>query len=100
MEERMGTLTGMMNIATHALDAQQAAINTTSKNVANQTTAGYTREVTSFSETDAVTLNGTSVGTGVTTSTTSQRDLVLESSLHLATQSASSASSRLDAPAP
>jgi flagellar hook-associated protein 1 FlgK len=67
-----------MDIAQQALMADQEALNVTSNNVANQNTAGYTREVVNFESVDAVTLSGGSVGSGVTASATSQRDRVLE----------------------
>jgi flagellar hook-associated protein 1 FlgK len=75
-----------MDIAQQALMADQEALNVTSNNVANQNTAGYTREVVSFQSVDAVTLSGGSVGTGVTASATSQRDRVLEQRVQQQTQ--------------
>jgi flagellar hook-associated protein 1 len=74
----MGTITSIMDIAQQALMANQEALNVTANNVANQNTAGYTREVVSFQSADAVTLSGGTVGSGVTASATSQRDRVLE----------------------
>jgi flagellar hook-associated protein 1 FlgK len=58
--------------------ADQEALNVTSNNVANQNTAGYTREVVNFQSVDAVTLSGGTFGAGVTASEASQRDRVLE----------------------
>ena len=74
----MGTITSLMNIAQQALMANQEALNVTANNVANQNTAGYTRQVVDFQSVDAVTLSGGTVGSGVTASATSQRDRVLE----------------------
>jgi len=82
----MGTITSLMDIAQQALMADQEALNVTSNNVANQNTAGYTREVVSFQSIDAVTLSGGSVGSGVTASATSQRDRVLEQQVQQQTQ--------------
>lgn len=82
----MGTITSLMGIAQQALMADQVALNVTSNNVANQNTAGYTREVVNFQAVDAVTLSGGSVGSGVTASATSQRDRVLEQQVQQQTQ--------------
>jgi flagellar hook-associated protein 1 FlgK len=75
-----------MDIAQQALMANQEALNVTSNNVANQNTAGYTRQVVSFQTVDAVTLSGTTYGSGVTASATSQRDRVLEQQVQQQTQ--------------
>jgi flagellar hook-associated protein 1 FlgK len=82
----MGTITSLMNIAQQALMADQEALNVTSNNVANQNTAGYTRQVVNFQAVDAVTLSGGSFGSGVTASATSQRDRVLEQQVQQQTQ--------------
>ena len=75
-----------MDIARQALMADQEALNVTSNNVANQNTAGYTREVVSFQAVDEVTLSGGSFGDGVTATATSQRDRVLEQQVQQQTQ--------------
>jgi len=94
----MGTLTGLMSLARHALDADQQAINVTSNNVANQNTVGYTRQTVSFSATDSVSLNGfQGNGEGADVTVTSQRDRVLEQRLQQTTQAASASGSRLSA---
>ena len=82
----MGTLTSLMDIARQALMANQEALNVTSNNVANQNTAGYTREVVSFQTVDEVTLSGGSFGDGVTATATSQRNRVLEQQVQQQTQ--------------
>jgi flagellar hook-associated protein 1 FlgK len=82
----MGTITSLIDIAQQALIADQEALNVTSNNVANQNTAGYTREIVSFQSVDAVTLSGSSFGSGVTASATSQRDRVLEQQVQQQTQ--------------
>jgi flagellar hook-associated protein 1 FlgK len=75
-----------MDIARLALTADQEALNVTSNNVANQNTAGYTREVVEFQSADTVTLSGGTFGSGVTASATSQRDRVLEQQVQQQTQ--------------
>jgi flagellar hook-associated protein 1 FlgK len=75
-----------MDIAQQALKANQEALNVTGNNVANQNTAGYTRQVVSFQSVDAVTLSGGTYGSGVTASATSQRDRVLEQQVQQQTQ--------------
>ena len=82
----MGTITSLMDIARQALMADQEALNVTSNNVANQNTAGYTREVVNFQSVDAVTLSGGTFGSGVTASAASQRDRVLEQQVQQQTQ--------------
>jgi flagellar hook-associated protein 1 len=82
----MGTLTSLLNISREALLADQAALNVTASNVANQNTAGYTNEVVSFQSADAVTLSGGTYGAGVTASSVSQRDRVLEQRVQQQTQ--------------
>jgi flagellar hook-associated protein 1 FlgK len=82
----MGTITSVMDIAQQALLADQDALNVTANNVANQNTPGYTREVVTFQSVDAVTLSGSTVGSGVTATATSQRDRVLEQRVQQQTQ--------------
>jgi flagellar hook-associated protein 1 FlgK len=79
----------MMDIAQQALIADQEALNVTANNVANQNTAGYTREEVNFQSVDAVTLSGGSIGSGVTATATSQRDRVLEQQVQQQTQTQS-----------
>lgn len=66
--------------------ADQAALDVTASNVANQNTPGYTRQVVSWQSTDAVTLNGVTYGTGVKTTAVSQRDRILEQRVQQQTQ--------------
>jgi flagellar hook-associated protein 1 len=82
----MGTIMSLMDIAQQALQANQEALSVTGNNVANQNTAGYTRQVVSFQTVDAVTLSGSTYGSGVTASATSQRDRVLEQQVQQQTQ--------------
>src|ERR1700760_1983780 len=83
----MGSMASLMDIARQALIADQEALNVTSNNVANQNTAGYTREVVHFQAADAVTLSGSTFGSGVTAAAASQRDRVLEQRVQQQTQS-------------
>ncbi len=82
----MGTIASMMDIARQALIADQEALNVTSNNVANQNTVGYTREVVNFQSLDAVTLNGSTAGAGVTATESSQRDRILDQQVQQQTQ--------------
>jgi flagellar hook-associated protein 1 FlgK len=94
----MGSLMGLMSLTQSALDADQAAINVTSNNVANQNTAGYTRETVSFVANDAVSLSGyQGSGESVTATEVSQRDRVLEQQLQQQTQGSTASSARLTA---
>src|SRR5271155_2119818 len=76
----MGTITSLLNIAQQALLADQAGLNVTANNVANQATVGYTVETVSMTAQDVVNVNGSSsYGDGVTASAPqSQRNRVLE----------------------
>jgi flagellar hook-associated protein 1 FlgK len=82
----MGTITSLMDIALQALMANQEGLNVTGNNVANQNTAGYTRQIVNFQSVDSVTLSGSTYGSGVTASATSQRDRVLEQQVQQQTQ--------------
>ncbi|MDE1161726.1 MAG: flagellar hook-associated protein FlgK [Acidobacteriaceae bacterium] len=94
----MGSLIGLLGLSRNALQADQSAINATANNIANQNTAGYTRQVVSFTATDTVSLSGGSAtGTWVSESATSQRSRVLEQRLQQATSTSSAATSRLAA---
>ena len=73
----MGTLTSLMDMSRAALLADQAALDITSTNVANQNTAGYTRQVAVWQSTDFVTINGATFGATELTAV-SQRDRILE----------------------
>ena len=84
----MGTLASLMDLARQSLMANQAALNVTSNNVANQNTPGYTRQVVSWQTRDSVTIGGLTVGGGVSVgqSGISQRDRVLEQRVQQQTQ--------------
>ena len=80
----MGSLSALFDVSRGALAADQTALNATANNVANQNTAGYTREVVSYSAGDVVTLSnaaspqGVATSTGVQATVSSVRDRVLE----------------------
>ena len=94
----MGTINSAFNIATGALEADQAALNVVANNVANVNTTGYTREVPNFETADSVQIGSNIYGNGVTmTGGVSQRDSVLQQSLDQQTQAESSSAARLTA---
>jgi flagellar hook-associated protein 1 FlgK len=94
----MGTISSAFSIISGALDADQAALNVVSNNVANANTTGYTEEVANFSQNQSIDVNGTSYGDGATeTGSTSLRDRVLEQRLDQQQQLASASSTRLTA---
>lgn len=67
-----------LNIGSSALSSFQVAINTTTNNIANVRTTGYTRQTATLNASEALRVNARygSTGTGVTvTSITQQRDL-------------------------
>lgn len=94
----MGSVSTAFSIITSALDANQAALNVVSNNVANANTTGYTRQVPTWSENDPVVIGGITVGTGASeTGAASIRDRVLEQRLNQQQQLASASDSRLSA---
>jgi flagellar hook-associated protein 1 FlgK len=83
----VGTLSSALNIAVGAMLADQAALDTTSNNIANANTPGYSRQTVDFEETPPVEYGGQLFGTGVEIGQiTSQRNSVLQMSLDQATQ--------------
>ncbi len=94
----MGTLTTAWNIATGALQADQAALNIVANNTANANTTGYTREIATWQENDPVQVRITTMGAGVQmVGAASQRDRILEQSLQQQSQQAEAGTARLDA---
>jgi flagellar hook-associated protein 1 FlgK len=94
----MASLSQAWNIATGALAADQAAISAVAGNIANANTPGYTTETVQWGSADTVTVNGQSLGTGVTLQgTTSQRDRLLNQRIDQQTQDQSAAAERLAA---
>lgn len=61
----MSSLFGTMSVAVAALEAQQAGLQTTTNNLANMNTPGYTRERPILEEADPVWRNGIAYGQGV-----------------------------------
>ena len=94
----MGTLSSLLDLSRSALQSNQAALDVTSKNVANQNVTGYTREVVNFSE-DVVTIGTQTLGSGSSTGLTavSQRDRVLEQRVQQQTQTVAQSSARQSA---
>ena len=75
----MSSLFGNLSIAVKALMAQQAAIQTTSNNIANVNTPGYTRQRAILQEDTPVIMGTLLFGTGVSVGKVeSIRDKVLE----------------------
>lgn len=94
----MATVGTAFNIATGALDADQAALDIVANNTANVNTPGYTLELPIWEQNDTVSFNGLSFGTGVSmTGPQSQRSRVLEQALQQQTQAQSGSAARLDA---
>lgn len=94
----MGTISSALSMASQALNADQAALNVVSNNVANASTTGYTKEVPTWKQSSTITINGTQVGTGATeTGSTSQRDRVLQERLNQQQELASASGARLTA---
>jgi flagellar hook-associated protein 1 FlgK len=94
----MGTINSAFGLISGALDADQAALNVVANNVANANTTGYTEEKPDWQENSPITVNGITIGEGVTeTGATSQRDRVLEQRLDQQQQLASASSTRLSA---
>ena len=94
----MGTINAAFALIAGALDADQAAVNVVSNNVANANTKGYARETPNWQEDPPIVINGIVIGTGVTeTGSTAQRDRVLEERLDQQQQLASASGARLTA---
>jgi len=94
----MATISTAFNIATGALNADQAALNIVANNTANANTPGYTVESPNWTENDSVSLGGVSYGLGATlTGAESQRNLVLEHAMQQQTQAESGTAARLTA---
>ena len=94
----MGALSTAFNTAAGALDADQAALDVVANNTANVNTPGYTVEMPAWQQNDPVTLNGMTMGMGVTmTGPESQRSRVLEQAMQQQTQAESASDARLTA---
>jgi flagellar hook-associated protein 1 len=89
-------LTGSMLIAVHALMVQESAISTTSNNIANANTPGYSRQVPVLSEATPVNEAGITYGTGVNLDQISSiRDRLLELRINDETQRQGDAQAQL-----
>lgn len=94
----MATIGTAFNIATGALDADQAALDIVANNTANVNTPGYTLETPTWQENDSASLSGISFGMGVqVTGAQSQRNRVLEQAMQQQTQTESGSAARLTA---
>ena len=97
----MGSLSGLFDLSRSALMADQAGLNATANNVANQNTAGYTKQVASFTAGDIVTLTGGAnstlqSSTGPQATISAVRDRVLEQRIQQQTQAQASCSAESD----
>ncbi len=92
----MGNLGSALNISVQAMLADEAALDTTSNNIANANTPGYSRQTANFAETPPVEYGGQLYGTGVEISQiTSQQSGVLNILLNQDTQQQSQYNSYL-----
>jgi flagellar hook-associated protein 1 len=83
----VGTLISSLNMALQSMQAEQEALSTTTNNIANVNTPGYTRQTVSLQEAPPVQYGGLLLGNGVAVSQiTSQRDNLLQTRLDQETQ--------------
>jgi flagellar hook-associated protein 1 FlgK len=83
----MPSLFGVLSIATGSLMAEQGALNTTSNNIANANTPGYSRQKAVLVEGEPVTLGSLTMGSGVVMQKIEAvRDPILELSIDQETQ--------------
>lgn len=83
----MGSLSASLNIAVQSLLSEQGAIETTSNNIANVNTPGYSRQRPNLEETPPVQFGGLTFGTGVKlASVSSLRDSILDLRVNQETQ--------------
>ena len=84
----MSSLNASLSTALSGLSAEQAALETTTNNVANANTPGYSRQVPVLVTSNPVVEDPLTLGTGVTVKTIqSVRDPILESQIQQETQS-------------
>jgi len=92
----VGTLISSLNMALQSMQAEQEALSTTTNNISNVNTPGYTRQTVSFEETQPVQYGGMLFGNGVALGQiTSQRDNLLQTRFEQETQQQSKYSSYL-----
>jgi flagellar hook-associated protein 1 FlgK len=83
----VGTLISSLNTALQAMQAEQEALSTTTNNIANVNTPGYTRQTVSMEEASPIQYGGFLFGNGVKVGQiTSQRDNLLQTRLDQETQ--------------
>lgn len=83
----MGSLSASLNISLQSLETEQTAIQTTTNNIANANTPGYSRQVANFDDNVPVQIGNLTFGTGVHISQiTSLRDAVLDLRVNQETQ--------------
>lgn len=83
----MGSLSGSLNIALQSLLTEQGAIETTSNNIANVNTPGYSRQRPVIAETPPIQIGNLTFGTGVQLSQVeSLRDSILDLRVNQETQ--------------
>ncbi len=91
----MGGLNTALSIASGALAAQEAAIETVNNNIANATTPGYSRETVNLSAGASIAVGNLNLGTGVSAdSVTGVRDQLLDLRIQQQTSAQSSASAQ------
>ena len=83
----MGTLSASLNIAVSSMLAEQGAVATTTNNIANANTPGYSRQVANLEEAGVLHVGQLTFGTGVRlASVSSLRDSVLDLRVNQETQ--------------
>jgi flagellar hook-associated protein 1 len=83
----MGSLSASLNIAAQSLLADETAIQTTTNNIANANTPGYSREVANFEDNPPIQVGDLTLGNGVDiASVTSQRSAILDLRVNQETQ--------------
>jgi flagellar hook-associated protein 1 len=92
----LGTLTSSLNVAVGAMQADQAALSTTSNNIANANTPGYSRQTVDLAEVAPVDYGGLLIGGGVQVQKiVSQHSSLLQTQLDQETQQQSKYSALL-----
>jgi flagellar hook-associated protein 1 len=92
----VGTLISSLNMALQSMQAEQEALSTTTNNISNVNTPGYTRQTVSLEEAPPVQYGGLLLGDGVNVGQiTSQRDELLQTRLDQETQQQSKFNSYL-----
>jgi flagellar hook-associated protein 1 len=83
----VGSLSSSLNIAVSSMLAEEGAINTTTNNISNVNTPGYSRQVPNLEEAATIQAGPLTFGTGVElSSVTSLRDAVLDMRVNQETQ--------------